>query len=183
MNSPSHAIQQQQQQHIRHRSLSQVAGVNAGVRLSSVSSQDSGFTSQDTLVLRPNSSPPSNQLLAQEVTNKIAIVINSSLSSIVLPFSAFFSVFRVTQRWWLVRAPPVAESVRVPTATRARPARPIHLAWAPLGLTFKYISSTTNQILLPLSLCSFSLFLKSIAWSFLLSMAKRRGFLLSFCET
>lgn len=74
MNSPSHAIQQQQQQHIRHRSLSQVAGVNAGVRLSSVSSQDSGFTSQDTLVLRPNSSPPSNQLLAQEVTNNIAIV-------------------------------------------------------------------------------------------------------------
>ncbi|XP_057372152.1 protein MTSS 1-like isoform X2 [Daphnia carinata] len=69
MNSPSHAIQQQQQQHIRHRSLSQVAGVNAGVRLSSVSSQDSGFTSQDTLVLyRPNSSPPSNQLLAQEET-------------------------------------------------------------------------------------------------------------------
>ncbi|XP_032780143.2 uncharacterized protein LOC116918518 isoform X3 [Daphnia magna] len=67
MNSPSHAMQQQQQ-HIRHRSLSQVAGVNAGVRLSSVSSQDSGFTSQDTLVLyRPNSSPPSNQLLAQEV--------------------------------------------------------------------------------------------------------------------
>lgn len=65
MNSPSHAMQQQ---HIRHRSLSQVAGVNAGVRLSSVSSQDSGFTSQDTLVLyRPNSSPPSNQLLAQEV--------------------------------------------------------------------------------------------------------------------
>lgn len=61
---------QQQQQHIRHRSLSQVAGVNAGVRLSSVSSQDSGFTSQDTLVLyRPNSSPPSNQLLAQEVLN------------------------------------------------------------------------------------------------------------------
>lgn len=60
---------QQQQQHIRHRSLSQVAGVNAGVRLSSVSSQDSGFTSQDTLVLyRPNSSPPSNQLLAQEET-------------------------------------------------------------------------------------------------------------------
>ncbi|XP_046461263.1 uncharacterized protein LOC124207718 isoform X2 [Daphnia pulex] len=68
MNSPSHAMQQQQQ-HIRHRSLSQVAGVNAGVRLSSVSSQDSGFTSQDTLVLyRPNSSPPSNQLLAQEET-------------------------------------------------------------------------------------------------------------------
>ncbi|XP_046461264.1 uncharacterized protein LOC124207718 isoform X3 [Daphnia pulex] len=76
MNSPSHAMQQQQQ-HIRHRSLSQVAGVNAGVRLSSVSSQDSGFTSQDTLVLyRPNSSPPSNQLLAQEV-----VLVSSSNSS------------------------------------------------------------------------------------------------------
>ena len=66
--SSNHLVQQlqlQQQQHMRHRSLSQVAGVNV-VRLSSVSSQDSGFTSQDTLVLRPTSSPPSNQL-AQEV--------------------------------------------------------------------------------------------------------------------
>ena len=77
MNSPSHAIQQQQQQHIRHRSLSQVAGVNAGVRLSSVSSQDSGFTSQDTLVLRPNSSPPSNQL-AQEVRPSFFLFYSSS---------------------------------------------------------------------------------------------------------
>ena len=63
-------VQQQQQQYMRHRSLSQVAGVNAAgcvVRLSSVSSQDSGFTSQDTLVLRPTSSPPGNQLANQEV--------------------------------------------------------------------------------------------------------------------
>ena len=82
MQSPSHSVQQQQQQmmmmqqqaHIRHRSLSQVAGgggvagggpSNGGVRLSSVSSQDSGFTSQDTLVLRPNHSPPPSS--AQEV--------------------------------------------------------------------------------------------------------------------
>ena len=125
MNSPSHAIQQQQQQHIRHRSLSQVAGVNAGVRLSSVSSQDSGFTSQDTLVLRPNSSPPSNQL-AQEV--------RPSILSFLL-FFYYFGFFR--KRWWLLPAPP-AESARVPTATRARPALLTRPAWAPLGLTFKY---------------------------------------------
>jgi len=51
-NSPSH--QAQQHRHLRHNQ-----GVNnpmvAPLRLSSISSQDSGFTSQDTLFLRPGS--------------------------------------------------------------------------------------------------------------------------------
>lgn len=150
MNSPSHAMQQQQQ-HIRHRSLSQVAGVNAGVRLSSVSSQDSGFTSQDTLVLyRPNSSPPSNQLLAQEVLcphHQQLFFSYFFLCVCVRLFQfSFLSIYHLyllvnTKRWyWFLPAIP-AESVRVPTATRARPALLIHPEWAPLGQTFKYINT------------------------------------------
>lgn len=149
MNSPSHAMQQQQQ-HIRHRSLSQVAGVNAGVRLSSVSSQDSGFTSQDTLVLyRPNSSPPSNQLLAQEVqcpTNNLFLFLLCLCAFVPAAFCSFLSFYHLyllvnTKRWYWFRPTIPAESVRVPTATRARPALLIHPEWAPLGQTFKYINT------------------------------------------
>jgi len=51
-NSPSH--QAQQQRHLRHQQG--VANpMVAPLRLSSISSQDSGFTSQDTLFLRPGS--------------------------------------------------------------------------------------------------------------------------------
>ena len=120
----SHLVQQlqlQQQQHMRHRSLSQVAGVNV-VRLSSVSSQDSGFTSQDTLVLRPTSSPPSNQL-AQEVR---------PFHHQCLPFLSFiFEPFLERRLHRAIRA-------RRATAIRAHLALLIHLEWAPLGPIFKY---------------------------------------------
>jgi len=97
MHSPSHAINHGHPiQHIRHRSLSQVAH-GVGVRLSSVSSQDSGFTSQDTLVLRPNSSPPSNQLAQQVIHSDYQVnsesasrsECSSSSSSSSTPISAY----------------------------------------------------------------------------------------------
>lgn len=59
---------------------------------------------------------------------------------------SFLSIYHLyllvnTKRWyWFLPAIP-AESVRVPTATRARPALLIHPEWAPLGQTFKYINT------------------------------------------
>ncbi|KAM7282218.1 protein MTSS 1 isoform X1 [Ixodes scapularis] len=48
-----------------HRSLSQQPAVGPPLRLSSVSSQDSGFTSQDTLFLRPPSPRSAADVSAQ----------------------------------------------------------------------------------------------------------------------
>jgi hypothetical protein len=58
---------------LRHRSMSQAAANNLGptmMRLSSISSQDSGFTSQDTLFMRPNS--PSNR---SKVVGNLSIIL------------------------------------------------------------------------------------------------------------
>jgi hypothetical protein len=66
-----------------------------------------------------------------------------------------------TKRWyWFLPAIP-AESVRVPTATRARPALLIHPEWAPLGQTFKYINTglTNFWYLLLLLLLLFASFI------------------------
>ncbi|CAB4061297.1 MTSS1 [Lepeophtheirus salmonis] len=67
--SPSHqSVSANSKNNIRHRSLSQhnPSSTLGPMRLSSISSQDSGFTSQDTLFIRPHS-PTSRSKLAGNV--------------------------------------------------------------------------------------------------------------------
>eukprot|EP00096_Caligus_rogercresseyi_P005566 TRINITY_DN2138_c0_g2_i5.p1 TRINITY_DN2138_c0_g2~~TRINITY_DN2138_c0_g2_i5.p1 ORF type:complete len:580 (-),score=172.98 TRINITY_DN2138_c0_g2_i5:808-2547(-) len=67
--SPSHQTPAGSKNMIRHRSLSQHNPSSAlgPMRLSSISSQDSGFTSQDTLFIRPHS--PNGRSKVQENSN------------------------------------------------------------------------------------------------------------------